>query len=290
MIEGLEALAALEQSGTVSEAAVRLRLTQSAVSKRIQALSKALQIPLLERDGRRVRLTSQATLVLERARPLMAALRELAAPGPAGPRGTTFSLALADSIAASWGPRVVSEALRPLPRLAVDLHAHRSVLIVENLRLGRYQMGLTAEPASTRDLVHVPITAEPMVLVHSGLGRRADHRRPLITIEPTSATWRAIEPLVRDHQPALAARRIIPVESFGAALQMARAEFGDALIPIGVAHEAKLPRRSHRRLSAVARPIVLLSRKSVYQLPDFAPFAEQLAAAVRRYFEEPSPR
>jgi DNA-binding transcriptional LysR family regulator len=48
MLEGIDALIALEKFGTVSEAATRLRLTQSAVSKRIQALQRAIGLKLVE--------------------------------------------------------------------------------------------------------------------------------------------------------------------------------------------------------------------------------------------------
>ena len=54
ILDGIEALAALEQCGTISEAATRLRLTQSAVSKRIQALQKTVGFRIVEPDGRRV--------------------------------------------------------------------------------------------------------------------------------------------------------------------------------------------------------------------------------------------
>ena len=104
MLAGIDALIALERYGTVSEAAVRLRLTQSAVSKRIKALHDALGFDLVEPDGRRIRLTSQAVTFLERARPLVAELRGLRTP-PQSASMSSFSLALADSIASSWGPR-----------------------------------------------------------------------------------------------------------------------------------------------------------------------------------------
>jgi len=48
MLEGIDALIALERFGTVSEAAVRLRLTQSAISKRIQALQRTVGFRLVE--------------------------------------------------------------------------------------------------------------------------------------------------------------------------------------------------------------------------------------------------
>ena len=56
MVEGIEALLALERTGTISEAAAQLRLTQSAVSKRLQSLENELKIKIIEPDGRRVRL------------------------------------------------------------------------------------------------------------------------------------------------------------------------------------------------------------------------------------------
>src|SRR6187401_476942 len=81
MLDGLEALIGLQASGTVSEAAVRLRLTQSAVSKRIKALESALERPLVEPDGRRLKLTAAALAVLARARPLVAELNGLTSLG-----------------------------------------------------------------------------------------------------------------------------------------------------------------------------------------------------------------
>ena len=79
MLEGIEALIALEESGTVSEAAIRLHLTQSAVSKRIRALQLALGFPLVEPIGRRLRLTAGGLEFVARARPLIAELRVLGA-------------------------------------------------------------------------------------------------------------------------------------------------------------------------------------------------------------------
>src|SRR5215831_4049535 len=120
MLDGIDALLALAATGTVSEAAARLRLTQSAVSKRLHALQAELGVVLVERDGRRLRLTADAVAFLERARPLVAELRGLARPAARAARAS-FTLALADSIASSWGPDVVRRALRGVPGAAVEL-------------------------------------------------------------------------------------------------------------------------------------------------------------------------
>jgi DNA-binding transcriptional LysR family regulator len=292
MLRHLEALLALQAAGTVSAAAARLRLTQSAVSKRIKALEEMLGYRVLEPDGRRVRLTSRGALLLERAAPLVAELRSLGAVVPDG-GPTVLSLALADSIASSWGPAAVRAAMQEVPGLQLELHAHRSVLVVEAVRLGRYQLGLCAETAGARDLVRDLIVEEPLVVVSAagdargatGRAARADRgrgaARPLITIEPGSATWRAVEPALRRHAPQLLRRPRVTVESFAAALQMVRAGFGDGLVPLGVAREADMDRKSYRVVPEVSRRITLHSRKTVSLLPAVAGLRDSLARAAR---------
>jgi DNA-binding transcriptional LysR family regulator len=283
MLDGIEALVALEKFGTVSEAATRLRLTQSAVSKRIQALQQSVGFRIVEPDGRRVRLTAQGINFLERARPLLAELRGLTTPVESGSL-TSFSLALADSIAASWGPGVVRRALQGLPRISVELHAHRSVLLIESVRLGRYHIGLCTDPLTAKDLIHYPVFDEPMVLIYSAFAAKAQKTIPLISIEPGSATWRAVESSIKQHHPELLRRQLIPVETFSAAVQMVKAGFGDGLAPLGLAMEMGLDRKCYRPLPAIKRRVSLLTRKTIHQLESFGQLRDQLVQATVRYF------
>src|SRR5438874_256887 len=287
MLAGIDALIALERYGTVSEAAVRLRLTQSAVSKRIKALHDALGFDLVEPDGRRIRLTSEAVTFLERARPLVAELRGLRTPLSASM--SSFSLALADSIASSWGPRVVRQALESLHGVAVDLHAHRSVLVIEFVRLGRYHIGLCTDPLAAKDLIHHRLIDEPVVLMHAAGRSKPAEQLPLLSIESTSAAWKAIEPLIRQHHRQLLQRHLIPVESFSAAMQMVEAGFGDGLIPLGLILEKGLRRRSYSELPGIKRPVSLLTRKTINQLASFGRLREQLIKATAAYFAKARP-
>jgi DNA-binding transcriptional LysR family regulator len=287
-LEGIDALVALASAGTVSEAAVRLRLTQSAVSKRLRALQDAVGLRLVEPDGRRLQLTAAALDFLERARPLVAELRALTRPR-ATIAPASFRIALADSIASSWGPAVVRDALRAVPATRVELHAHRSVLVLESVRLGRYDVGLCTEAAAARDLIQHPLVDEPMVVVHAQLARRPARDLPLLAIEPTSATWRAIEPALRAHHPRWLAGPTVFVESFGAVVQMARAGFGNGLVPLGLARGLGLDRRGYARLPAVTRRIALFTRKTVHQLDGYVALRAQLARAAQGAFAERSP-
>lgn len=285
MLESIDALVALETFGTVSEAATRLRLTQSAVSKRLQTLQEEVGFQLIEPDGRRLRLTAQAIEFLAAVRPLVAELRSLMAKkgAAAGEASLSFSIALADSIASSWGPAVIRKALAALPGSSVDLHAHRSILVIESVRLGRYDIGLCTESAVARDLVQHPLVDEPLVLLHAELASRVGRSAPLVTIEPTSATWRAIQPQLRDKHPALLSSTLVPVESFGAVVQMVRAGFGNGLVPLGLALDLGLDREGYRQLRGVTRRISLITRKTVHELPGFIALRTELAAAVKKH-------
>lgn len=63
----LRVLREVERRGTVSAAASSLHLTASAVSQQLAGLSRELGVPLLARNGRGVRLTGQARVLLEHA-------------------------------------------------------------------------------------------------------------------------------------------------------------------------------------------------------------------------------
>src|ERR1700754_5121412 len=78
----LHVLRVVHQLGTVTAAARALHLTPSAVSQQLRQLARELDVPLLEPDGRRVRLPPAAHTLLRHADEL-AARRE---PARAGPR------------------------------------------------------------------------------------------------------------------------------------------------------------------------------------------------------------
>jgi len=280
MLDGIEALLALEHTGTVSEGATRLRLTQSAVSKRIKALETALGYAVVERDGRRLRVTSAGAAFLRRAKPLLAELRgltRLLEPSPA----QTLSLGLADSIASSWGPRLLKRSLAGRDDLRLDVHVHRSLLVLERVRLGQYDLGLIAGQPQGKDLIWTPIVVEPMVLV--GNSEPRDIATPIFTIEMASATWRDIGCRILKH-PRLQTAQWTFVESFAAAAQMARAGFGRALVPAGIAIALGF-RRAHGSVVQldVKRQIQCVARKSINGLPSVVRWQQELATLAAKY-------
>ncbi len=285
MLEGLRSLIAVEKLGTVSEAAVQLRLTQSAVSKRLQALEREIGQRLVERDGRRLRLTRSGFDLLAKARPLLAEIENLKVISGA-PEEREFSIGVSDSIAASWGPAVLRQTLAAVPELKVRVHVHRSTLIIENIKLGRYDLGLLTCKETEGGLVSVPLTSEEMVLI--GVRRQKTRARepaiasvpsptPILTIETASATWREVGPVAIKH-PRFQGRKFEFVESFTAAAQMAREGFGQALVPKGVANSLGFKASEITSLSPkIYRHVQFVTRKTLLELELVQKFVKSLA-------------
>ena len=284
MLDEIDALLALERYGTISEAAVRLRLTQSAVSKRIQSLEKDLNIKLIEPDGRKVKLTSSAYKVINKARPLIIELKNLGINNE-GPIESHFSLGLSDSIAGSFGPYIVAQTLKAQKNLKFDLHIHRSLMLIENITLGKYQIGICTNFELRKDLIHFPLYEEPLVLIANEFQSKLNKKLPLITIEENSATWKSIGPKLKDeYQHLFDATEFIYVESFLAIYQMVKSGLGNGLIPLGLAFELGLKKNQFKILK-IKRPISLVTRKTISQLDFFNPFLKEIKQNIKNYFE-----
>jgi DNA-binding transcriptional LysR family regulator len=76
-VRRLRALAELAEHGTIAAAAAHLHLTPSAVSQQLSALEREVGQQLIEPDGRRVRLTPAAHVLLDHAVELFAQLERL---------------------------------------------------------------------------------------------------------------------------------------------------------------------------------------------------------------------
>ncbi|MES2640138.1 MAG: LysR family transcriptional regulator [Myxococcota bacterium] len=284
MLDQLDALRALHEAGTTRRAATRLRITQSAVSKRIAALEVRVGAPLLERHGRNARLTPAGLRLLEDALPLLRALEErLTALDTAGV--ATVRIAATESLVASWLPAVLRAAVDTpgaAPRL--ELHAHRGPLALERLRAGEVDLAVVVSGAE--EGLHVePLGSEPMVLVPSGeapLSPAPGAVVPVWTIEPGSLTgaWLARR-LARARGP-WRVEVVARIESFGSAVQMARAGFGHALVPIGIARSLGVSDAVLVPLpGGIARPVVLCARPSGWERPAVRRFGEAVVVASR---------
>lgn len=272
MFSQLDALLALVRHGTMSAAALSLRVSQSAVSKRIGQLEQQLGKQLVKRQGRRTVLTVEGQALVDEVAPLMADLNTVLTKRHAAAR-EQLNIAVSEAILSSWGAPLLVALRDALPDTDIQIHTHRSPTIVDKVQSGLYPFGLCAGklPGQT-GLVAEKILDEPLVLIPRNgdretleQERQARKNLAVICIEEKSNTWQGI----KQRAKALGLEPKWPVESSFAAARLALSGWGHALVPQGVA-EALGAGESSLNLGPenLHRPATLVCRKQVYQQPN----------------------
>lgn len=286
MLDAIEALMALEKHETVSKAALSLRLTQSAVSKRIHALQDTLKLTLVVPNGRKLKLTPEAISFLNRARPLLVEIKNLTLTNQTNTqRISHFSMSLSDSIAGSFGPAIIQRTLKSQKNIKLNFHVHRSLMLLENIMVGKYHMGICTTTDQRKDLIALPLIDEPMVILYAEEKEKINRSLALITIEENSATWKACGPLLKLEYSHLFTVDPIYVESFLAVYQMTKVGLGNGILPLGLCKELKINKKYYRILK-ITRPISLVTRKTIMQLDFFTSFYSELKENFNSYFKD----
>lgn len=284
MIDNLEALAALARHGTMMEAATALRITQSAVSKRIAGLERHYNHKLIQKRGRRVELTRHGRRLADKVGPILSELRgifidEQVAAGE-------VIIGVSEAILSSWGAAVFREVADDLSEVHFVFHTHRTPVVLDRVRSGEFMVGVcTGTSDLDTDLQSEILCQEPMVIIPSAL-EPLDYspmqELDVISIEDYSGAWRSF----REDVQRLGIRREVALESFFGVAQMAIAGFGHGLVPAGVARTLGVPQERFVDLgpSGLTRPVRFVARKSTYALPAVARFYRAL---VRRIASRP---
>lgn len=272
MFSQLDALLALVRHGTMSAAALSLRVSQSAVSKRIGQLEQQLGKQLVKRQGRRTVLTSEGQALVNEVAPLMADLNTVLTKRHSAAR-EQMSIAVSEAILSSWGAPLLVSLRDAMPEVDIRIHTHRSPTILDKVQAGLYPFGLCAGklPGQT-GLVAEKLLDEAMVVIprHGNLEALETERQlqktlPIICIEEKSNTWQGI----RQSAKALGLEPKWPVESSFAAARLALSGWGHALVPKGVAGALNVAENSLDLGSeGLHRPAHLVCRKQVHHQPN----------------------
>jgi DNA-binding transcriptional LysR family regulator len=279
MLENLETLVVLSKTGTMMETSTVMKISQSAVSKRIAALERYYDRTLIERHGRRVVLTHHGTRLVEKVTPLISEMRSVFLEDNALRKGKVI-LGVSEAILASWAPRLFADVRHELPEVELEFHAQRSPVVLDRIRSGEYMVGIcTGLPDADTDLQSEILRLEPMVIIPSALAPLdydVGDELDVITIESRSGAWRSIE----DDMRRLKLRRRTSLESFFTVAQMALAGFGHGLVPAGVARTLKVPdaKLIHLGDSGLNRPVRFVARKSMFSRPLIQSFFEAVRA------------
>src|SRR5215471_648299 len=101
-IEDVRAFVAVVDTGSVGRAALRLNLTQPAISRRVQRLEEVLGVALLDRDSKPARPTRAGEAAYRKCMAVLRAsealARDVRATAPAGPLRIAVSMGIAECI------------------------------------------------------------------------------------------------------------------------------------------------------------------------------------------------
>lgn len=232
---------------SVTRAAEKLHLTQSAMSSRVAALEEELGCPLLDRRDRQFRVTVAGTRFFAHAERLLALQREIRAEmgGSASAQPLTLRVGAIESVLHSWLIDWLRDMRGREPTLALELTVETSPILVDQLRRGALDLAIAAVPASGGDIRSQSLPEMAMVFAgNAGLHRRRRYALAdlaageLLTFQRGSQPHLALLDVLRrsGHEPA----RIHSMSSISAMAAMVEEGFGVATLPKAVVERLAL--------------------------------------------------
>ncbi|PZW69648.1 DNA-binding transcriptional LysR family regulator [Pseudomonas sp. URMO17WK12:I1] len=164
----LNAFIAIAELGSFSEAAMRLHLTQPAVSKRIASLEQQLRVRLFDRLGREVSLTEAGRALLPRAYQILNVLEDTrrALTNLNGEITGRLTLATSHHIGLHRLPPLLRAFTRAHPQVALDIQFLDSEVAYDEVFHGRAELAVITLAPDTRDPVRaVPVWNDPLDFV-----------------------------------------------------------------------------------------------------------------------------
>ncbi|HEV7825226.1 MAG TPA: LysR family transcriptional regulator [Mycobacteriales bacterium] len=157
---------AVAEHGSFSKAADQLFLSQPALSVQVRKLERELGVPLFERLGRRVVLTSAGEAFTGHVRPALAHLDQARRSAEDEGRMRTGRVAVGalPSVAARLLPRILADFQAAHPRVEVRLIEHDVPVELERLVAeGALDLAVVRTPRARADLAARTVIREPMV-------------------------------------------------------------------------------------------------------------------------------
>lgn len=240
---------------SVTRAAERLFVTQSALSSRIAALETELGALLLDRRDKQFRLTTAGVRFARHAERLLNLQREIRAElgSTATVRAAALRVGANESVLHSWLIDWVQTLRREQPGLQLELTVETTPVLMDLMRRGTVDLILAALPADGDGVHSRALAAMPMVFAAraqrparrlvSLLDLAQEHE--LLTFQRGSQPHVALLDLCRRH--GVESPRVHTISSISAMVELVEQGFGIAT----------LPRAAVVRLAA-HRPLALL--------------------------------
>ena len=163
-MQGLQALVAVSDSGSFTQAAQTLCLTQSAVSRQVQQLESHFGVALFTRTSRRLQLTAEGEQVLIYARSILAQLKALE--DRISPHKRPFRIRLHVSLAVRWLLPKLSDFYRLHPDISLAIETVATEVVEPAGDSDAYIQYLPTPPSDPTSLTLFPEKLSPVCVLY----------------------------------------------------------------------------------------------------------------------------
>ncbi len=223
---------------SVSRAAEKLHITQSAMSSRIAALEAELGVLLLDRRDKQFRLTVAGMRFFSHAQRLLALHREIKGEMGAGhaQRAVSLRIGAIESVLHSWLIDWVHHMRRGNPDFELELTVETTPVLVDQIHRGALDIAFAALPAAGERLRSRALPPMDMVFVgHAQLHRKRRYaleelaQHDLLTFQRGSQPHVVLLDMLRD--AGVEPRRVHNISSISAMVQLVEGGLGIATLP-----------------------------------------------------------
>jgi DNA-binding transcriptional LysR family regulator len=222
---------------SISRAAEKLFLTQSAMSSRIATLEEELGVLLLDRSDKRFKLTGAGARFLVHANKLLELQREAKAEMGSGVEmAVSMRIGAIESVLHSWLIPWLEQLRIEQPQLELDLTVETTPILTEQVQRGTLDLAFAVLPASADGVRNHALPPMDMVFVgHPELHVRASYalndlaEMELLTFQKGSQPNITLLDLFRQHR--MQPKKVHAISSISAMVQLVQSGFGVALLP-----------------------------------------------------------
>lgn len=226
---------------SVSRAAEKLFLTQSAMSARIAALERELGTALLDRKDKQFRLTFAGQRFLKHASRLLELQRDIKLEmGGQATAEVQIRLGAIESVLHSWLLPWIEHLRTEYPGLELDLSVETTPVLVELMRRGTLDIVFAAAPSNVEGVRSRTLPAMEMGFIgNSRIHRRRLYRMvdfadiELMTFQRGSVPHLALVDLLK--AACVQPRKVHNISSISALVHLVQSGFGVATLPLAAA-------------------------------------------------------
>jgi len=191
----LKTFVAIVDKGTLSAACEELHLTQPGVSKHLRALEEHYGVRLLDRTGRKVRLTSAGQVLYRSAKRILYSLdkaeKELAELAHLS-RGE-LTLGASTTPGEYVVPKLISAFKVKHPQIGVSLKIGNTQEILTGVQEGELDLGVVGALVTSRRLIFFRLVSDEIVLIVPPSHRLAGLKEVTLTdLEGEAFIWREV--------------------------------------------------------------------------------------------------